>query len=132
MNAALLDTVVLLRALFLPDKLTAAARTMLEDGSCELHYSPASLWEIGIKMSLNGFHGLRLPDDWERCIPAALTDFGTRRVELEPEDCRRVQDLPFHHRDPFDRMLVAQGMNRGFVIISPDTAFDAYGMRRVW
>ncbi len=132
MNAVLLDTVVVLRALFLPEKLTPRAETTLKDPGIGLHFSPASLWEIGIKMSLSGFDGIRLPEDWDKRIPAALSDLQAGSLTIRAEDCRRVQDLPFHHRDPFDRMLIAQSLERGLDIISPDPGFDAYGVRRIW
>lgn len=132
MNSALLDTVAVLRVLLAPGKLSPMARTVLEGRGLDLNYSAVNLWEIGIKMSVGGYHDLRLPHDWQVHFPVALKELRATHLEVVPEDCRRVQDLPFHHRDPFDRMLIAQSLERGLDIISPDPAFDAYGVRRIW
>ncbi|MCH7226342.1 type II toxin-antitoxin system VapC family toxin [Haloferula sp. A504] len=132
MTSALLDTVAVLRVLLAPKKLSAIARDVLQGRGLALHYSAINLWEIGIKMSVGGYRDLEIPYDWQVCFPVALQELRATRLEVEPEDCRRIQDLPFHHRDPFDRMLVAQSLERGLDIISPDRSFDAYGVRRIW
>jgi PIN domain nuclease of toxin-antitoxin system len=132
MNSALLDTVAVLRVLLAPGRLSVVAREALQRPGLDLHYSAVNLWEIGIKMSVGGYRDLGIPDDWQLRFPAALKDLRANRLEVLPEDCGRVQDLPFHHRDPFDRMLIAQSLERGLDIISPDPAFDAYGVRRIW
>ena len=57
---------------------------------------------------------------------------GIRQLTLEAEHCRRIQDLSFHHKDPFDRMLAAQCQIEGLSIVSSDAIFDTYGVHRVW
>lgn len=132
MNGCLLDTLVVLRMLYLPGKLTVRARGLIEDGSQSLFYSAVNLWEIGIKMSVGGYKDLRLPADWQVQIPTALSANDVDALEILPDDCKRAQELPFHHKDPFDRMLLAQALGRGLDVVSSDEAFDAYGVRRIW
>lgn len=132
MNGCLLDTVVVLRLLLAPEKLSMTAAKAIRNAETELFYSPVNLWEIGIKMSVGGYLDLTVPDDWEIQFSIALKDNNIERTEIEPDDCKRVQHLSFHHRDPFDRMLIAQALARGLDMISPDQAFDDYGVRRVW
>lgn len=132
MNGYLLDTVVVLRLLLAPEKLSNRAGMVLKNRDALLHYSPVNLWEVGIKMSVGGYHDLRVPDDWDSLFPETLSDMQIQSLEIRPDDCKRVELLPFHHRDPFDRMLLAQSLARGLDLISPDQAFDAYGVRRIW
>ena len=117
---------------FLPQNLSGRAAQILCDSEVELSYSIVSLWEIALKMSGQGYREFKLPDDWEVQIPKRLEEQGISRIEVVPKDCRLIQDLPFHHRDPFDRMLVAQAMNGNFTVIGSDRIFDDYEMKRVW
>jgi PIN domain nuclease of toxin-antitoxin system len=128
----LLDTMAVLWFAFLPKRLSKAARQVLLDDTARLVFSSVSLWEIGLKMSVGGYHYFKLPDDWEIRLPAGLQQQGIPRLHIEAEHCRRIQDLPFHHKDPFDRMLVAQCQIQGLSILSSDAIFDAYGVPRVW
>jgi PIN domain nuclease of toxin-antitoxin system len=128
----LLDTMAILWLAFLPRRLPRLAReTILDEENC-LFFSYVSLWEIGLKMSVGGYRDFKLPNDWDRCLPDGLVDQGIVSVSLDPTHCRRVQDLPFHHRDPFDRMLVAQCQIEGLSVLSSDEIFNAYGVNRVW
>lgn len=54
------------------------------------------------------------------------------RLDLEASDCRKMEELPLHHRDPFDRMLIAQAQRRKMGLISRDKILDAYGLTRAW
>lgn len=128
----LLDTMAVLWFAFLPKRLSKAAREVLLDDATRLVFSSVSLWEIGLKMSVGGCHDFKLPDDWEIRLPAGLQQQGIQCLHIEATHCRRIQDLPFHHKDPFDRMLVAQCQIEGVSILSADAIFDAYGVRRVW
>jgi len=132
MRGGLLDTLVVLRFLLAPQKLSGPTTRILEDPSIRLYYSSVNLWEIAIKLSVGGFRDLRLQDDWEILFPQALSESSIERLDIEANDCKRVENLPFHHRDPFDRMLVAQSIGRGLDILSSDAAFDAYEVRRIW
>jgi PIN domain nuclease of toxin-antitoxin system len=117
---------------FSPAQLSKRASEILCDANVELRYSMVSLWEIGLKMGGGGYREFRLPDDWESKIPARLERQGITRVEITPKDFRLIQDLPFHHKDPFDRMIIAQTLHAGFTVISSDKCFDDYGVKRLW
>ena len=128
----LLDTMTILWHAFLPQRLPMTVRGVLVDEASALSFSTVSLWEIGLKMSVGGYLGFNLPADWDVCIPEGLKQQGITLLAIESEHCRRIQDLPFHHRDPFDHMLAAQCQIEGHTILSSDAIFDAYGVPRVW
>ena len=132
MERYLLDTMAVLWMALRPDLLGRTAAGTLRDPASSLTYSVVSLWEIGIKMSGKGYEGFELPDDWDRALPKQLGDQGIARLEIEPGDCRLIQDLPFHHRDPFDRMIIAQAMRGDLTVIGSDKIFDDYGVKRIW
>ena len=115
-----------------PDLLGKSATQKLTDADSDLAYSVVSLWEIGIKMSGRGFEEFELQSDWDVNLPKQLEDQGIIRLNIEPRHCRMVEDLPFHHRDPFDRMLIAQAMDGHLTVIGCDRIFDDYGVKRVW
>ncbi len=131
MKAFLLDTNALLQFAYHPARLTTPAITAFE-GASSLRFSVINLWEIGLKLSSGGFRDLTVPDDWDETLTASLAEQGIAELPILPRHCRRVQDLPFHHKDPFDRMLVAQALVEGLDVIGSDAQFDAYGVRRVW
>jgi len=128
---ALLDTNALLWSAFLPGKLSRPAVEAFRK-TASLCFSLVSLWEIGLKLSRGGFRDLTLPDDWETMIPEACKEQSLEILSITPADCRIIQDLPFHHRDPFDRMLAAQALRAKRTIISPDKMFDSYDVPRIW
>ena len=132
MERYLLDTMAVLWMALRPDLLGRTAAGTLADPASTLTYSVVSLWEIGIEMSGKGYEGFELPDDWDRALPEQLREQGIVRLEIEPGDCRLIQDLPFHHRDPFDRMIIAQAMLGDFTVIGSDKIFDDYGVKRIW
>jgi PIN domain nuclease of toxin-antitoxin system len=98
-------------------------------------YSWVSLWEIAIKSSLGK---LRLQDANGRRVDAGqflmrlIHDLGLSTLPLGFEDFAAVESLPFHHRDPFDRLLVVQARRANLPIVSADTVFEQYGVKRVW
>jgi PIN domain nuclease of toxin-antitoxin system len=123
---ALLDTHTLLWALTGRERLSRAAQDAIGDPASRVVVSAATLWEIAIKRSIGK---LRAPAD----IARRLTTTG--RVELLPvlpRHAEAVADLPWHHRDPFDRLLVAQALLEGLTIISSDRQLAAYGVEVVW
>ncbi|MEX1115951.1 MAG: type II toxin-antitoxin system VapC family toxin, partial [Akkermansiaceae bacterium] len=97
-----------------------------------LFYSIVTLWEIGIKMSKGGFEDLVHPDDWDRRIVEGFKEQGVACVGISQVHCKLIESLPFHHKDPFDRMLIAQALNGGLAVIGSDERFDHYGVKRVW
>jgi PIN domain nuclease of toxin-antitoxin system len=99
------------------------------ESDVELLLSIASLWEIAIKVNLKK---LTLPDDYERFIPQQLTVNNIEVLPITLEHLTLVSKLPLHHRDPFDRLLIAQAIAEDIQIVSADAKFDNYGVKRKW
>ena len=121
----LLDTHVLLWAASEPNQLAAAARDALEDGSNGVFVSIVSAWEIAIKQSLGK---LELPKPAEQWLPDVLRRSSFELAEVGLLAALRVRGLPWHHRDPFDRLLIAQAVEDGYTVVTRDSALDAYGI----
>lgn len=109
--------------------LSKRARSAISNPANECLVSLASCWEMAIKLSLGR---LRLPGAIERFIPEQLSVNAFRQLEISIRHVARVATLPFHHRDPFDRLLAAQALEEGCPIVSADRSFRAYGVRRIW
>jgi PIN domain nuclease of toxin-antitoxin system len=105
------------------------ARAAVSNPDNEVFFSIASCWELAIKLSLGK---LRLTQRLERFIPEQLTRNGFVLFGVELRHVLRVADLPFHHRDPFDRVLVAQALQDQLAIVSADRVFRKYGVTVVW
>jgi len=110
-------------------QIRSSARMLIEDVSNQPFLSVASLWEMAIKMSLGK---LSLGQPFETLIPQQLSLNGIALLGITISHTAVVARLPFHHRDPFDRLLVAQAMTEQMSIVSGDTAFDAYAVTRLW
>ena len=121
----LLDTHALLWSATDPDRLAPDARAALEDGTHDVMVSIVTAWEIAIKQSLGK---LDLARPAERWLPDVLTRTGFEVAELSLSAALRVRSLAWHHRDPFDRLLIAQALDGGFTVVTRDEAFDAYGV----
>ncbi len=125
----LLDTHTLLWFLLDDPRLSRKALEIIVEADGSIFVSPASLWEIAIKISL-GKYALPAPFAafWEE-------QFKTNDFTLLPigiSHAARIAELPFHHRDPFDRLIIAQSQVEGVQVISNDTIFDQYGVNRIW
>jgi PIN domain nuclease of toxin-antitoxin system len=120
----LLDTHVLLWSLSEPETLDADARRAIEDPANEVLVSAGSIWEIEIKRALGK---LRHEVDVLAEIEGSQFD----SLPITGADAVAAAHLPFHHRDPFDRMLVAQAQRLDATIVSRDGALDAYGVHRL-
>lgn len=127
---ALLDTHALLWMIDDDARLSAKARQTIQKAE-ELFWSVASLWEIGIKLSLER-DDFQMGKGWEVDLPKELERNGIFRLAIEPAHCGVVAKLPWHHRDPFDRLLVAQAKVENLSLISRDELLDEYGMKRIW
>jgi PIN domain nuclease of toxin-antitoxin system len=110
-------------------QLSATARALIQDTSNEVLVSPASYWEIAIKI---GMGRGKLNRTYEEFIDIGLNQYEFHILPILPTHTSRLIGLPFHHKDPFDRLLVAQAMAEGVSVISNDTALDAYGITRLW
>jgi len=116
----LLDTHLLLWALASPSKLTKAARRMIEKE--EVFASVASIWEVAIKASLG-----KLAADASEVL-AAVEPAGFALLSIRGEHAAQVAQLPMHHRDPFDRLLVSQARVEPMRLLSNDEQLLAYGV----
>ena len=119
----LLDTQVLIWAVENPQKLGARAAEIIRDAANELLVSKVSVWELAIKLAL-GKLGLKIP--LRDFMQAHVFPAGIRVLNVELEHIFRLQTLPLHHRDPFDRILIAQSLVEGFPLISGDASLSAY------
>jgi PIN domain nuclease of toxin-antitoxin system len=124
----LLDTHTFLWFINDSSDLSSNAADLLES-DVDLLLSIASLWEIAIKVNLKK---LTLPDDYEWFIPEQIKLNSIEVLPVSLEHLTIVVKLPLHHRDPFDRLLIAQAIAEDVQVISADTKFDNYGVNRKW
>lgn len=126
----LIDTHVLIWYLEDNSQLTSIAAEILEDTRHDLYVSIASLWEIAIK---SGLGKLKLKIEFHD-LKKLLERFSIEILSISFEDTETYLTLPFfdNHRDPFDRILVAQVSARSMALISGDKKFDSYTIQRVW
>lgn len=124
----LLDTHTLLWFLLEDSHLSTTANALIIDPTNDIEVSPATYWEIAIKVSL-GKYALPEPYDIFMEREIATNDFCI--LPIEPKHTAVLTTLPFHHRDPFDRLLIAPAMVETIPILSVDTAFDAYPVTRL-
>ncbi len=108
--------------------LPAPARTLLESDA-DLLLSTASLWELAIKISIGKLH---LVKPYEKLVPEQLALNDVEILPISVAHLATVARLPFHHRDPFDRLLIAQALVEDLPIVGGDAAFDLYGVKRRW
>jgi PIN domain nuclease of toxin-antitoxin system len=125
----LLDTHAFLRWVEDDALLSAKARSAIAETADRVFVSAASAWELAIKRSL-GKLKLALPVD--RYVASHLEANGFSWLPIELQDIAVVETLPMHHRDPFDRLLIAQAKARKLAIVSADTAFSHYRIKRIW
>ena len=111
-------------------KLSADARLLVEEPGIEIHLSLVSIWEIAIKSTLG--RGLELPRPFVQFIDVVLQNYDFKVLEISISHLKRVSELPLHHRDPFDRLLIAQSLAEDLPIISSDSVFDRYPIDRFW
>lgn len=125
----LLDSHALIWSTVEPDRLSKNARQFFTKPGQELIVSIASLWEITIKMANGKLTSLGAS------IEDLIAALRTRRVELLPirtSHLIRLQSLPYHHRDPFDRLLVAQAIEENLAILTDDAHIRLYPVKAVW
>ncbi|MDM8521694.1 type II toxin-antitoxin system VapC family toxin [Anaerolineales bacterium HSG6] len=110
-------------------KLSVTARTLIEERTNQPLLSIASIWEMAIKISIGK---LQLTQPIEQHIPYHMQTNDVTLLGIDIAHVVIVATLPYHHRDPFDRLLIAQAIHEQIPIISIDTAFDDYGVHRLW
>ncbi|MCC6298186.1 MAG: type II toxin-antitoxin system VapC family toxin [Anaerolineales bacterium] len=109
--------------------LSETARSAIEDVNNNRYLSVASLWEIAIKISIGKFV---LDEPFEILIPEELAKNRIELLDISVAHTALVASMPFHHRDPFDRLILAQAKVEEMTLVSADTAFDAYDVTRLW
>lgn len=129
MMQVLLDTHVLIWAMVSPERLSSRALTLLSDRSTELFVSSASIWELGIK-----YHSGKVPELAKLFlrINYHLAQLGAREMPIRHEHALMASSLPLIHKDPFDRMLVAQALVEGFPLVTHDEMLQRYSVLTIW
>jgi PIN domain nuclease of toxin-antitoxin system len=117
----LVDSNAFIWAYVEPTELSTTARRAISDPANERFISIAALWEISIKSSTGK---LSMPADPSQ----AISDLALTILPISLAHVQRIPSLPFRHRDPFDRMMIAQAMEEGLTIVTRDRIFAAYGM----
>jgi PIN domain nuclease of toxin-antitoxin system len=125
----LLDTCTFLWLTASPERVPADVRESFQDARNTVHFSVASAWEISIKHKLGQ---LRLPDRPERYLSDRIARYNLTTIDVGLPHAIRAGALPFHHKDPFDRMLIAQAALENLTIATPDPAFAPYGVPLIW
>ena len=125
----LIDTQALLWVQMNHEDVPRLARRELLDSTNELFVSLVSVWEMAIKLSIGK---LKIAGKLESFMETAQQDLGIALLPIRLEHVLRVEKMPFHHRDPFDRILIAQAAEEKMKILSNDSKFDKYEITRIW
>ena len=124
----LLDTHTFLRLLREPETLPDQVLRIASDRSKTLALSLVTPWEIAIKVGIGKLDAAEILDDFERVATLA----GYSVLETTVRQVIRSGRLPLHHKDPFDRLLIAQSLDLRMPLLSADVDFDLYGVQRIW
>ena len=111
------------------DRLPVQQYRNIENSSNQIFISYVSIWEIGIKNSIGK---LKIEKSFESFVKEKLEPYNFIFLSIQLSHVIEATSLPFHHRDPFDRMLIAQSKIENIPVISSDSVFDKYGVTRVW
>ena len=125
----LLDTHTLLWFIGGSSSLSSTARMLIEDTENEKFVSIVSIWEIAIKVSVGK---MSLSSPFDILFPHQLQINGFELLPVKVEHTSVVASLPFHHRDPFDRLLIAQSIAEDFAIVTTDAEFSDYSVKLLW
>jgi PIN domain nuclease of toxin-antitoxin system len=125
----LIDTHIFIWYVQNSEKLSTSVTTLINDSRNEILFSTASIWEMAIKQS-TGKLNLGVP--YASFIKEQMRLNNMELLPINIEHLEIVSALPFHHRDPFDRLLISQAIFENMPILSVDIAFDAYPVQRVW
>ena len=125
----LLDTHAFLWFILDQPQLSAKADALISDPTNDVEVSPASYWEIAIKISLGKYS---LPEPFEVFMEREIPANHFRILHIQPRHTAAVSTMPFHHRDPFDRMLIAQSLVEHLPIITSDMAMHRYDADLIW
>ncbi|MFH2045273.1 MAG: type II toxin-antitoxin system VapC family toxin [Pseudomonadota bacterium] len=126
---AILDTNSFLWFISGSEKLSINALEFIADSNNRLVMSTAGLWEIAIKVSINK---LNLLQPYEKLIPQQLKENDINVMPIELSHLAKVIELPFYHRDPFDRIIIAQALIENLPIVTSDSIFSQYSVKLIW
>jgi len=125
----LLDTHTFLWFINDDESLSSTAKALIEDPENTIYLSVASIWEMAIKVSLDK---LEMPSPFTDFIDEQLDENTIILLNIKIAHTGIVATLPFHHRDPFDRLIIAQSKVEDIPVIGKDAIFDNYGIKRLW
>ncbi len=127
----LLDTHALLWFTIAGPQLSPTAKQTILDPTNEILISPATFWEIAIKLSIGHY---TLNQSYDNFVDLCLKRYRFILLSIEPRHTSRVATLPYfrQHKDPFDRLIVAQALTEDIPVLSIDAKLDAYGVTRLW
>jgi len=124
-----LDTHVFLWFILDDPRLSLQADSLISDSDNEVAISPASYWEIAIKISVGKYS---LPEPYGTFMEREIALNNFIILPIEPKHTAVLTTLSFYHKDPFDRLLVAQALVEDFPVVSADAVLDQYGIKRIW
>lgn len=125
----LIDTHTLLWIVTNDPKLSAKAKDLYLDSENEIFISMASIWELSIKSSLGK---ISLEQPLDEFVDEHVKGNDIRILKIELPHVLRIENLPFYHRDPFDRLIISQSIEDNIPIIGSDKTFDSYPIKRIW
>ena len=125
----LLDTHIFLWLITDNDRLSDKSKQAFINSDNELFFSIASYWEICIKISIGK---LKLSKNWDKIIKDELMVNSVKLLPISTEHCFQITQLPFHHRDPFDRIIISQAIIEKMHIMTIDSYFSQYEVNIVW
>jgi len=123
----LLDTQALILAG--RDQLPKLAADTFTSSSNEVYFTLVSLWEIGIKSALGKLRFKRKITEYHDLL---VNELGLIPLSIDPNHIEKAVGLPFHHKDPFDRLIIGQALTENLTIVSSDTHFASYGCKQLW
>ena len=125
----LLDTGVWLWTLWQPERISRRGRAVLANLSHEVFLSAVTSWEVAIK---SGVGKLSLPEAPGTYVPRRMADQGLRPLPVSHQHALAVFGLPDHHRDPFDRLLIAQANLEDMILVTADRMIEKYAVQILW
>lgn len=125
----LLDTHTFLWFILGDQRLSKMAEKLIAEPNNIIQVSPATYWEIAIKISLGKY---ALPEPYGTFMERELESNDFQILPIEPQHTALLTELPFYHRDPFDRLLIAQAQAEEIPLVSVDKTLDAYPIKRIW
>lgn len=128
----LLDTCTFLWLSVDPKRIPQRTYETILSGETEVLLSPVVPWELAIKCAKHGESAIRIEGPVERFVSDSVAAYRLIGITITIDDTLRAAALPPHHRDPFDRMLIAQALAEDIAIATPDPAFAPYGVRLLW